>query len=381
MQKRLLFIFIMSTFVVGTVELIITGILELIAADLQVSKSLSGQLITIYAFSFAIGAPILAIKTAKLERKIVLLISLAIFIGGNILSALSPSYFMLAGVRIITALAAALFIVVVLSTAAKLAHPSKQGRILGLVYMGFSAANVFGVPFGTYIGSTFGWRSTFWLIATLSIICFILIALFLPKTEGATANEKMPFKALLKNREVVSLLSITTIWLAAHYVVYSYISPMMTDSGYSLATVSFILLLAGVAGTSGTAVGGSLSDLIGSKRTLWIAGSLFMIALLFLRLSLPYILLFSIVIFIWNFAQWSTNPAIQSALININPKNAELSLSLNMSALNIGIGLGALIGGIIIHNGGLHFAPFIAAAMTIIPLILIKKITSVAKSN
>ena len=184
MKKRLLFIFILSTFVVGTVELIITGILELIADDLQVSESLSGQLITIYAFAFAIGAPILSIKTAKLERKKVLLSSLFVFMIGTALSAISTSYFMLAGIRIITALSAALFIVVTLSTAAKLAHPTKQGQTLGLVYMGFSGANVFGVPLGTYVGLTFGWRSTFWLITFLSLICFLLIVYFLPKTEG-----------------------------------------------------------------------------------------------------------------------------------------------------------------------------------------------------
>ncbi|MBS4223559.1 MFS transporter [Lederbergia citrea] len=371
MQKRLLFIFIMSTFVVGTVELIITGILELIAADLDVSESLSGQLITIYAFAFAIGAPILSIKTAKLERKKVLLASLSIFIIGNMISAISQTYTMLAVVRVVTAFSAALFIVVVLSTAAKLAHPAKQGRILGLVYMGFSAANVFGVPFGTFIGMALGWRFTFWLITLLSVVCFILIILFLPKTNGSETDEKAPFKTVFKNREIHSLLTITTVILAANYIVYSYISPFMTGAGYSLSTVSFMLLLAGIAGTLGTSAGGGLTDLIGAKKALMISCLLFLVSMLLLRAALPFIFLFTLVVFIWNFAQWSTNPPIQYALININPKASELVLSLNMSALNIGIGLGAMIGGIIIHNGGLLYTPFISAALSIIPLMLV----------
>ena len=370
MKKRLLFIFILSTFVVGTVELIITGILELISDDLQVSESLSGQLITIYAFAFAIGAPILSIKTAKLERKKVLLSSLFVFMIGTALSAISTSYFMLAGIRIITALSAALFIVVTLSTAAKLAHPTKQGQTLGLVYMGFSGANVFGVPLGTYVGLTFGWRSTFWLITFLSLICFLLIVYFLPKTEGSNEVGSIPFIAVLKNREIGKLLMITTTLLAAHYIVYSYISPIMTGTGYSLGMVSFMLLLAGIAGTIGTSVGGSLSDSVGAKWTLFVACTLFLLSLLFLRAALPFILLFSIIVFIWNFVQWSTNPAVQSALININPRAAELALSLNMSALNVGIGLGALVGGIIIHNGGLRYAHFISAAIALIPILL-----------
>lgn len=371
MKKSLLFIFIMSTFVVGTVELIIAGILELVATDLHISESLSGQLITIYAFAFAIGAPILSVKTAKLERKKVLLTSLFIFILSNIVSALSSSFLMLASIRIITALSAAVFIVVVLSTAAKLAHPSKQGKILGLVYMGFSAANVFGVPAGTYIGLAFGWRSTFWLITVLSIICFILITILLPKTEGEIEGSKVKMTAAFKNRNVVILLSITTILLAAHYIVYSYISPLMTNAGHSLSTVSFILLLAGIAGTIGTSAGGAATDVIGPKKSLLVACIVFSIMMLLLKASLPYIFLFSITVFVWNFVQWSTNPAIQYALIHINPKASELALSLNMSALNIGIGLGAMIGGIIIENNGLLYAPFISAVMVIIPIVML----------
>nr|WP_144921451.1 MFS transporter [Paenibacillus bovis] len=376
MKKRLLFLFIMSTFVVGTVELIIAGILELVASDLHISESLSGQLITIYAFSFAIGAPILSVKTAKLERKKVLLTSLLIFIVSNIISALSTSYLMLAIVRVITALSAAVFIVVVLSTAAKLADPAKQGRILGLVYMGFSAANVFGVPAGTYVGVAFGWRSTFWLIATLSIICFVLIMILLPKTEGEQEASKIKMTSAFKNQQVMALLSITTILLAAHYIVYSYISPLMTNAGHSLSAVSFILLLAGIAGTIGTSAGGSASDIFGPKKSLLVACIVFSLMMLLLRVSLPFIFLFSVIVFIWNFVQWSTNPAIQYALIHINPRASELALSLNMSALNIGIGLGALIGGIIIEQDGLLYAPFISAAMVIIPIILLRYVKS-----
>lgn len=372
MKKRLLFIFIISTFVVGTIELIITGILELIAADFHVSQSLTGQLITIYALAFAIGSPILSKWTAHLERKTVLLSSLFIFIGGNIFSALSQSFVMLASARAVTALSAALFIVVTLSTTANLSDEENQGKTLGLVYMGFSSANVFGVPLGTFVGITFGWRATFWLITLLAVICFLLIVIFLPAIQGTTEKKKASFISLLKQREVTTLLMITTILLAAHYVVYSYISPIMTGEGYSLTTVSFILLLAGTAGTIGTGIGGKAADQVGPKRTIMAASLLFIISMLLLRTALPYFYLFTILVFIWNFVSWSTNPAIQTALIRINPNTSELALSLNMSALNIGIGLGALIGGLIVHNGGIHISPFIAAGMTLIPLFLLK---------
>ncbi len=182
----------------------------------------------------------------------------------------------------------------------------------------------------------------------------------------------MSFITLIKHREVMTLLIITTVFLAAHYIVYSYISPIMTGVGYSLASVSLILLLSGAAGTIGTGVGGKVADEIGPKRTMIIALILFISSMLLVKLSLSHVYLFIFVVFIWNFSSWSMNPAIQSALIQANPNSSELVLSLNMSALNIGIGLGALIGGFTAHYGSVYTSPFIAAGLMIIPLFLLK---------
>ncbi|WP_164525407.1 MFS transporter [Siminovitchia acidinfaciens] len=372
MKKGLLIIFIMGTFVVGTAELIITGILELIAVDLHTKESLVGQLITIYAVSFAIGAPLLAGMTAKYERKRVLLVSLFMFIIGNLLSALSVSFLMLAIVRPLTALSAAAFIVVTMSTAARMADPGSQGKILGLVYMGFSAANVFGVPLGTFIGISLGWRSAFWMIVLGSVICFLLIFLVFPSIKSEGTSESHSITRLIKNREVTNLLVITTLLLAAHYIVYSYISPFMTGAGYSLEAVSFILLVAGVAGTVGAGAGGGITDWAGSKKTLTAACILFIGSMLLLKASLSVLLFFAAIVFIWNFVMWSTNPALQAALINVDPRAGELALSLNMSALNLGIGLGALLGGAIVHSGLLLAAPLLAAGLAVIPFIQLK---------
>lgn len=372
MKKGLLFIFIMGTFIVGTAELIITGLLELIADDLHTKKSLVGQLITIYAISFAIGAPVLARMTSRFERKKVLLVSLLIFIIGNLLSALSGSFLMLAIVRPLTALSAAAFIVITISTAARMAAPGSQGKILGLVYMGFSAANVFGVPLGTFIGISLGWRSAFWMIVLGSVVCFLLIFFALPSIKASGEGENHSISNLLKNRETTTLLMITTLLLAAHYIVYSYISPFMTEAGYSLESVSFILLIAGIAGTVGSGAGGGITDWAGSRKTLTFACLLFIGSMLLLKTSLSSVVFFTAIVFIWNFVMWATNPAIQSALIDVELGGGDLALSLNMSALNIGIGLGALLGGGIVQSGLLHAAPLLTAGLTLIPLILLK---------
>ncbi|MFD1706034.1 MFS transporter [Siminovitchia sediminis] len=372
MQKGLLCILILGTFTVGTAELIITGILELISADLHTQESLVGQLITIYALSFALGAPFLARVTARFERKKVLLISLSIFIAGNLLSAVGHSFLMLSIVRSLTALAAALFIVVTLSTAVRLADPKHRGKTLGLVYMGFSAANVFGVPLGTFIGVSFGWRFAFWMIVLGSAACFLFIWAAFPAIKPEPAAENHSIAKLLKNREMIILLSITILLLSAHYIVYGFISPFMTGAGHSLEAVGIILLVAGVSGTLGSAAGGSITDRAGSKKTLAWACIFLIGSMILLKASLPSLFLFGAVVFIWNLVMWATNPAIQAALIHAEPASGDLALSLNMSALNIGIGLGALFGGTVVHSGQLYAAPLITAVITIIALYLLK---------
>lgn len=374
MKRFTLFIFILSTFVVGTAELIIAGLLEVISADLHIKEAVVGQLITIYAISFAVGAPVLTHFTAKIERKKVLLSSLSVFIGGNILFASGDSFLFLAIVRAITAFSAAAFITVTLASAAKMADPGKQGKILGLVYMGFSAANVFGVPLGTYIGIMATWRAAFWMITLAAAGCFLLILFTIPSIKGHESTGLQAIRQTVQNPAIIGLLTTTTLLLAAQYVVYAYISPLMTGTGHSLEAVSFLLLIAGISGTIGSGIGGGLTDTFGTRRMLLSAIVIFIGGMLLMQTSLPYLWALALNVFIWNGVMWATNPAIQSALINVNPAGGELALSLNMSALNIGIGGGAMLGGTIVHYDLLYYAPFIAAAVSFIPLFYLKKI-------
>lgn len=167
MDKRV-YLFTVVSFVVGMVELIIGGQLDLVAADLHVSLGQAGLLITIFSLVYAISAPILLIATAKMERKKLILLSLCVFFLGNLLSALSPSYSVLMLARIISAISGSLLIVLCVTTASAIVAVQYRARAIGIVFMGVSGSLVLGVPIGLALGNAFNWRAPFIFISVLS---------------------------------------------------------------------------------------------------------------------------------------------------------------------------------------------------------------------
>ncbi|MDU6178905.1 MAG: MFS transporter, partial [Staphylococcus lugdunensis] len=162
--------FILSVFIVGMVEMMVAGIMNLMSADLHVSEAVVGQLVTLYALTFAICGPILVKLTHRFSARSVLLWTLLIFIIGNAMIALAPNFTILVIGRILSSAAASLIIVKVLALTAMLTLPKNRGKMIGVVYSGFSAANVFGVPLGTMIGDIVGWRYTFLFIIVVSVL-------------------------------------------------------------------------------------------------------------------------------------------------------------------------------------------------------------------
>ena len=163
--------FIVSIFIVGMVEMMVAGIMNLMSADLNVSEAIVGQLVTLYAITFAIPGPILVKLTNRFAPKPLLLITLLAFIVGNLIIAIAPNFTILVIGRILSSAAAALIVVKILALTALLTAPQNRGKMIGVVYSGFSGANVFGVPLGTMIGDLVGWRYTFvFIVVVLSLI-------------------------------------------------------------------------------------------------------------------------------------------------------------------------------------------------------------------
>ncbi|MCS1383697.1 MFS transporter [Lysinibacillus sphaericus] len=355
------FILAATTFAVGLVELIVGGILPYIADDLNVSVATAGQLITIFALVYAISAPVLLSLTAKVERKQLYLISLFLFTLGNVMTYFSPTFAIVMIARIITAMSTALVIVLSLTITTKIVEPRHRAKALGLIFVGVSSALVIGVPMGIFITEAFGWRAVFLGIAMLSSVSMILIFMILEKMPVV---EVVPLKAQIKslaNWKIASAHLTTLFMLAGHYMLYAYFTPFLVEAfNLSSSWISICYLVFGLASVSGNAMGGWLSDQIGTGKSIVMIIATFAIVLF----SIPYTIvafpLFLVVTVLWGALSWALTPPLQNYLIQTDPKTSDIQQSLNTAALQIGISIGSAIGGAMFTVTGsvMHLASF-----------------------
>ncbi|MHD0445979.1 MFS transporter [Staphylococcus cohnii] len=390
MSVMRIFTFILSIFIVGMVEMMVAGIMNLMSSDLHVSEAIIGQLVTLYAITFAIAGPILVKLTNRFSPRMVLLWALFAFVVGNIIIAIAPNFSILVIGRILSSAAAALIVVKILALTALLTAPQHRGKMIGIVYSGFSGANVFGVPIGTVIGDLVGWRYTFLFIVIISLFVGILMYIYIPKlsdhlssnTETDTGSSRSnTYSKVLRPVEVTKYLGITFLLLVANSVTFIYINPLILSGEHQLSFVSIALLINGIAGVIGTSMGGFLSDRLTSKRWLVIATAVFIVMMLLLNMFLPGTGLLLMIIFIWNIMQWSTNPAVQSGIIEHVEGDTSQVMSWNMSSLNAGIGIGGIVGGLVVSNLNVYATTYFSAAIALVAFILVISLKNVAKYN
>ncbi len=378
--------FIISVFIVGMVEMMVAGIMNLMSDDLGVSEAIIGQLVTLYALTFAICGPILVKLTNRYPARPVLLWTLIAFVVGNGIIAVAPNFTILVIGRILSSAAASLIIVKVLALAAMLTIPKNRGKMIGVVYTGFSGANVFGVPIGTMIGDWIGWRFTFVFIIVISLIAGLLMLKYLPTTTelnqanrmyNNVSDDNQVTSHIVRPVEIVKFLAITLLILIANSVTFVFINPLILENGHSMGYVSLALLVNGVAGVVGTSMGGVLADKLTSKRWLIIAFTVFIVVMLAINLILSTTILLLVGLFIWNIVQWSTNPAIQSGIIEHVEGDTSQVMSWNMSCLNAGIGLGGIIGGLVVSNMNVEAVTFVSAFIGLLGLIIVLTLKNV----
>jgi DHA1 family inner membrane transport protein len=361
-----------GAFGIGTTEFIIMGLLLQVAADMQVSVSTAGLLISGYALGVFVGAPLLTLGTRRMPRKAVLLALMAIFTLGNAACALAPGYGWLMAARVLTSLAHGTFFGVGSVVATGLVAPNKRASAISTMFIGLTIATLLGVPFGAWLGLLFGWRAAFWAVAMIGVIAFAIVAVFVPGHVGrddqpASLRDEM---AVLARPQVLLGLAITVFGFGGLFTVFTYIQPILTRiSGFSPGAVSPILLVLGAGLAIGNVMGGRFADR-GLTRALigTLAGLAIVLVALAPALSMkvPTVLLMGLL----GVAAFATVAPLQLRVLeHAGSAGANLASSLNIAAFNLGNALGAWAGGITIDAGlGLAALPLVAAAITLVGL-------------
>lgn len=367
-----------SAFAVGTTEFVIVGLLPTIAADLGVSIPSAGLLVSLYALGVTIGAPVLTAMADRVPRKTLLLLLLALFTLGNAYAAFAPDYNSLVAARFITGLAHGVFFAIASTIATDLVEPEKESSAIALVFLGLTVALVTGVPLGTFIGQNFGWQSTFLGVVALGVIGFIASAILLPAnlTMTASAGIKAQLQVLTSPRLLLVYL-ITAVGYGGNFIAFTFLAPMLNEvTGLSAGAVSLVLLLYGASVAVGNIAGGKLADRIGAVASLTVIFSGLAISLVALGAFLTHPIAAIAVAAFWGGFAFANVPPLQSYVVQIarevSPGAVDVASGLNIGAFNLGIAGGAWAGGLVVESIGLAAAPYIAAGVVVVGIVLVR---------
>lgn len=341
----------LGSFVIGTGEFGIMGLLPEVAADLGVTIPHAGLLITGYALGVVFGAPLLAVLTSRMERRRVLLALAAIIVVGNLACTIAPSYALLMAARLFTALAHGTFFGVGAVLAAEVARPGRQAQAISMMFVGMTLANVMGVPLGTLIGQLYGWRVLFAVVTVLAVLQMVALALTVPRSvPQAGVGFRDELRVLLR-RPVIVAMSISVLASTSLFAVYTFITPILTDVTHvASANVPALLLVFGVGMTVGNLVGGRAADrrLLGALGVLFVGIVVVLVAVWALAGS-PAAMLS--LLFVWGALVFGVIAPMQMLIVQVAAGARNLASTLNQSAFNLGNALGAWVGAALIGQG------------------------------
>ncbi|MGO4123285.1 MFS transporter [Inquilinus sp. YAF38] len=364
-----LFALAVAAFGIGTTEFVIMGLLPDVARDLGVTIPAAGMLVSGYALSVTIGAPIVALLTAKLPRKTVLLGLMGVFVLGNLMCALAPDYWSLMAARVLTALCHGAFFGIGAVVAAGLVPRHQRSRAIALMFSGLTLANVLGVPFGTALGHVAGWRATFGAIVPIGIAAALAIAFILPRDREAPAGNLLSEFSVLRKPQVLLAMALSILSSVSLFCVFTYITPILeTVSGLTPQGVTTALLLFGVGITVGNLFGGRLADwrlmpaVMASFTALAVACAGF-------GLAAPFTIPAVGAMVLWGVVQFSLGAPLQTRVVDQAHEAPNLASTLNQGAFNLGNAAGAWLGGAAI-TAGMPYGqiPYLGAAVAVIGL-------------
>jgi DHA1 family inner membrane transport protein len=365
-----------ATFAIGTTEFVVVGLIPGISADLGVSIPTAGLLVSLYAFSITLGTPIFSALTSAVPQRRLAIGLMTVFTACNLCAALASSYSTLLLSRIVMATAHGVFFGVGAACATSLVSKSRAGSAIAVMMGGLTVAMVIGVPLGSWIGQLFSWRTPFLIVTALAIVAVLGLAWFLPR--DISYQRPAPFLvqlSLLGNRSLASMYLLTAVGFGSTFVVFTFLSPLLTDvTGVSEKSLNIALLIFGAATFLGNLAGGRLSDLLGTRKAMMIVLCGLIVSFAFIPFAIHNEIAIFALIAVWGVFAFAIPPIMQAGVVataqQVAPDALGTASGFNIAAFNLGISAGSYIGGQLLQGPGLLATPYAAIAMAIVALVI-----------
>jgi len=365
---------VLGAFAIGAETFLVSGVLPQIAVDLRVTTAAAGSLVTIFALAYAFGSPLIAVATAGVERKRLLIAAMGAFALANLVAASAPNFPSLAAARALLALTAGTFMPAAIAFATGLFSAGRRGRAIAMIYGGMTLATVVGVPAGTYLASLAGWRAPFFGVAILAALAAIGIATALPRLQSARAAGFAERLAVMRRPDVLRMLTLTALALIGPFALNTFLG-VLVESAFGVGGDQLALVLAffGIVSFIGSQFGGYAADRWPRERFLVIVFVVLIAAFPLLSIG-PRLggeagaaLLFA-GLALWGVFGWAFPIIQQARLVTLDPAMAPITLSLNISALYIGVAIGSSLGAWTIARWSVDAIGLVAGASEIVAL-------------
>ena len=372
----------LSTFIFNTSEFIPIGLLTSIADDFAITESKAGLLITIYAWVVALASLPLMMAFAKTENKKLMLSLVALFTASHILSGFSNSYVMLMISRIGVACSHAVFWSIVTPLAVHVAPEGHRSTAVSMIITGSSIAMIVGLPLGRAVGLMVGWRVTFLLIAILSAIVLCLLAAFLPKVPSDNNISLKTLPTLVSTPALLCIFVMTALTITGHFTAYSYIEPFLGQAaGFTNGEITMVLSAFGVIGIIVSVLFSKYYD---RHQFAFLRVAVLGICICTLLLGISsgnsFIMVFTCLL--WGLSINCFNISLQSCIIDYSPFGTAIAMSIYSVIYNVGIGAGALVGGIVCSHIGIPFVGYVGGAVSLVSaLFFLLTVTPVLKKS
>ncbi|MCL2550630.1 MAG: MFS transporter [Actinomycetia bacterium] len=360
-----------GAFGIGTTEFVIMGLLPQVAGDFGVSVPTAGLLVTGYALGVVAGAPLMTVLGTRISRKRMLMLLMGLFVLGNLVSAVAPVFAVLLLGRVIASLAHGAFFGIGSVVAAELVAPQKKAGAIAMMFTGLTVANVVGVPLGTLVGQTAGWRVTFVIVAALGVLGLLGVARLvpdMPKQEGVHLRHEL---AVFRNVQVLLAMAMTVLGFGGVFAAITYIAPMMTGvTGYAEGSVTWLLVLFGLGMVAGNLVGGRFADRRLMPMLYTALASLAAVLALF-TVTAHGKAAAAVTVFLIGALGFATVPPLQKRVLDQAHGAPTLASAVNIGAFNLGNALSAWLGGLVISAGyGYTAVNWVGAALAAAALVL-----------